>query len=241
MNRAASASSSSSSSPSSVIHHDALDRVILSIDNALRTSLGSHVAVRPCPRPENVGEAPALSAEEKRLSAALMRVNHVGEVCAQALYASQAWGTTDPALKAQFRRRRRRRNRSPGLDGAAPERAGRAHQPAQPAVVCGLVRHRPGGREGERPPQPGLCGGDGAPGRGPPQPAHGPPASGRFGLTRDRGANARRRGGPRRCGREGGRGAAACAGAGADEAGGHGHDDHGPPHLIRRPPVRSWW
>ena len=31
-----------------------------------------------------------------------MRVNHVGEVCAQALYASQAWGTKDPVLKAQF-------------------------------------------------------------------------------------------------------------------------------------------
>ena len=31
-----------------------------------------------------------------------MRINHVGEVCAQALYASQAWGTNDPYLKAQF-------------------------------------------------------------------------------------------------------------------------------------------
>lgn len=44
----------------------------------------------------------ALTPEDKRLSAALMRVNHVGEVCAQALYASQAWGTRDPLLKAQF-------------------------------------------------------------------------------------------------------------------------------------------
>lgn len=99
MNRAASASSFA---PNTAIRHDALDRVILSIDNALRTSLGSHVATRPCPRPEGGGEAPALTAEEKRLSAALMRVNHVGEVCAQALYASQAWGTNDPGLKAQF-------------------------------------------------------------------------------------------------------------------------------------------
>jgi len=89
--------------PSSAIRHDALDRIILTLDNALRTSLGSHVAARPCPRPdEGSGEAPALTPEEKRLSASLMRVNHVGEVCAQALYASQAWGTDDPALKAQF-------------------------------------------------------------------------------------------------------------------------------------------
>ena len=87
---------------SSSIQHDAMDRLLMSIDNALRTSLGVHVAARPCPRPDGDLEEQPLTAEEKRLSAALMRVNHVGEVCAQALYASQAWGTNDPALKAQF-------------------------------------------------------------------------------------------------------------------------------------------
>jgi len=86
----------------SAIRHDALDRIVMGFDSALRTALGSHVAARPCPRPATEGEPPALTAEEKQLSAALMRVNHVGEVCAQALYASQAWGTTDQALKAQF-------------------------------------------------------------------------------------------------------------------------------------------
>jgi ubiquinone biosynthesis monooxygenase Coq7 len=86
----------------SAIRHDAMDRLLMSLDKALRTTLGEHVAARPCPRPEGEAEAQPLTAEEKRLSAALMRVNHVGEVCAQALYASQAWGTTDPALKAQF-------------------------------------------------------------------------------------------------------------------------------------------
>lgn len=86
----------------SAIRHDALDRIVMGFDSALRTALGSHVAARPCPRPASGGEPPALTAEEKQLSAALMRVNHVGEVCAQALYASQAWGTTDQALKAQF-------------------------------------------------------------------------------------------------------------------------------------------
>ncbi len=77
----------------------------MSLDTALRTSFGEHTASRPCPKPlvavVDEGEG-ALSPEEKRLSAALMRVNHVGEVCAQALYASQAWGSTDPLLKAQF-------------------------------------------------------------------------------------------------------------------------------------------
>jgi len=93
----------------SAIQHDGRDRLILSLDTALRAAFGEHVAARPCPKPVVASDAlgadegdAALSPEDKRLSAALMRVNHVGEVCAQALYASQAWGTRDPLLKAQF-------------------------------------------------------------------------------------------------------------------------------------------
>ena len=85
------------------VTHDAVDRLILAADAALRTCFATHVAGRPRPQPaEADAEHEALSADDKRLSAALMRVNHVGEVCAQALYASQAFGTRDAALKAQF-------------------------------------------------------------------------------------------------------------------------------------------
>lgn len=77
-----------------------MDRLLISFDTALRTVFAEHTATRPCP--QAAAEGTALSAEEKRLSASLMRVNHVGEVCAQALYASQAWGTDSPVLKAQF-------------------------------------------------------------------------------------------------------------------------------------------
>jgi len=95
--------STGTASPSA-IQHDGRDRLILSLDTAVRAAFGEHTAARPCPQPalpDTDGDA-ALSPEDKRLSAALMRVNHVGEVCAQALYASQAWGTRDPLLKAQF-------------------------------------------------------------------------------------------------------------------------------------------
>ncbi len=77
------------------------DRLLASADNALRTVFGSHIASRPMPRPAT-SEVEALSESERTLSAALMRVNHVGEVCAQALYDAQALTTRDPALKAQF-------------------------------------------------------------------------------------------------------------------------------------------
>ncbi|TDP81338.1 ubiquinone biosynthesis monooxygenase Coq7 [Aquabacterium commune] len=93
----------------SAIQHDGRDRLIIALDTALRAAFGEHVAARPCPKPVVASDAlgadegdAVLSPEDKRLSAALMRVNHVGEVCAQALYASQSWGTRDPLLKAQF-------------------------------------------------------------------------------------------------------------------------------------------
>lgn len=65
-----------------------LDAWIIQADHVLRTLSGGSQAARPCPRPETPG--PALSPQERRLSGALMRVNHVGEVCAQALYDAQA-------------------------------------------------------------------------------------------------------------------------------------------------------
>lgn len=64
-----------------------LDKFIIGLDGALRTMAGISAAGRPNPS-RGLAEN-ALDATERRHSAGLMRVNHVGEVCAQALYASQ--------------------------------------------------------------------------------------------------------------------------------------------------------
>jgi ubiquinone biosynthesis monooxygenase Coq7 len=89
------------------------DALLTAADTALRTLFAPPRATRPTPSAQPpataaAGEAqtpaPELSAEEKRLSAALMRVNHVGEVCAQALYTAQALSTPDPALRRHFMR-----------------------------------------------------------------------------------------------------------------------------------------
>jgi 3-demethoxyubiquinol 3-hydroxylase len=83
-----------------------IDRLIGEFDRALRAVAGVAQASRPSPAervPENsVGE------EERAHAAALMRVNHVGEVCAQALYQGQALTARDPATRQ-------------ALDGAARE------------------------------------------------------------------------------------------------------------------------
>ena len=82
-----------------------VDRWICGAEVALRTLSGGSRAERAAPSPlPSLGDAPELSAEERRLSGALMRVNHVGEVCAQALYQAQAVATADPALKSQMAR-----------------------------------------------------------------------------------------------------------------------------------------
>ncbi len=78
-----------------------LDPLLSAADNTLRTLSGASHASRPCPVPDGPAGAP-LDAAAKHLSGALMRVNHVGEVCAQALYQAQALATRDPALKAHF-------------------------------------------------------------------------------------------------------------------------------------------
>jgi len=78
------------------------DALFASADLALRTLSGSAHAARPMPRPAGPADAEALTPEQQRLSGALMRVNHVGEVCAQALYAAQALTARTPELRAQM-------------------------------------------------------------------------------------------------------------------------------------------
>ncbi len=78
------------------------DRFLIMADAALRTLFATPRASRPCPT--LASEATELSATEKAQSGALMRVNHVGEVCAQALYTGQAFATNNEALKDHYTR-----------------------------------------------------------------------------------------------------------------------------------------
>ncbi len=78
--------------------HNPIDRLIGEFDPALRAVAGVATAARPSPgqaKPEA-----ELDAAERAHAAALMRVNHVGEVCAQALYQGQALTARDRGAKA---------------------------------------------------------------------------------------------------------------------------------------------
>lgn len=76
---------------------DGLDCAIVEFDRALRTLAGATRSTRAMPG-DAIGEAD-LPQAARRHAAALMRVNHTGEVCAQALYAGQALTARDTETK----------------------------------------------------------------------------------------------------------------------------------------------
>jgi ubiquinone biosynthesis monooxygenase Coq7 len=75
-----------------------IDGFIIEFDRALRSIVGATPMRRPVPDASTMSET-ELSAEEKKHAAGLMRVNHVGEVCAQALYQSQKLRAKSDDLK----------------------------------------------------------------------------------------------------------------------------------------------
>jgi ubiquinone biosynthesis monooxygenase Coq7 len=75
-----------------------IDRFILEFDTALRSVVGGANAHRPIPG-SDTGIHSALDAAERKHAAGLMRVNHVGEVCAQALYQSQKLVARNPEIQ----------------------------------------------------------------------------------------------------------------------------------------------
>lgn len=72
----------------------------IAVDDAIRTLFAKQQSARPHPTSD---QAASLSGQERKLSASLMRVNHVGEVCAQAMYSAQAIAVKDPELRKHFR------------------------------------------------------------------------------------------------------------------------------------------
>jgi ubiquinone biosynthesis monooxygenase Coq7 len=77
-----------------------VDAFITGFDRALRTLSNTASASRPSPG-EGLPDA-VLDATARRHAAGLMRVNHTGEVCAQALYAAQALTAREPLARQQF-------------------------------------------------------------------------------------------------------------------------------------------
>jgi ubiquinone biosynthesis monooxygenase Coq7 len=77
-----------------------VDQLIVGFDRALRTLAGTVSSTRP--NPASCISSADLTPGERRHAAGLMRVNHTGEVCAQALYQAQALAARDPEIRERF-------------------------------------------------------------------------------------------------------------------------------------------
>ena len=74
-----------------------LDRLIIPLDRALRTLFAPANSARPIPGVDL--EEDALTGSQRKLSASLLRINHTGEVCAQALYDGQLLAARDEPVR----------------------------------------------------------------------------------------------------------------------------------------------
>ena len=77
-----------------------IDDMIVGFDRALRTLATGSTSARAYPAEHS--EPSELSASDKAHAAGLMRVNHSGEICAQALYSGQGMTSSNPALRAKL-------------------------------------------------------------------------------------------------------------------------------------------
>jgi len=77
-----------------------IDHLINSAENALKTLLAQPIAKRASPAAEVA--TPELTQKERKLSSSLMRINHTGEVCAQALYQGQALTAKLPDVRKEM-------------------------------------------------------------------------------------------------------------------------------------------
>src|SRR5690606_4880485 len=79
-----------------------IDRLIVQADRALRTLAGADDLTAQRPSPATLSTEVELTSDEKKHAAGLMRVNHSGEVCAQALYQGQALTAKLPHVRTEM-------------------------------------------------------------------------------------------------------------------------------------------
>lgn len=82
-------------------HYTVFDRLCLGIDQAVR-ALTDNAKTTGTVYPADGMHEPSLSEEQRKQSAALMRINHAGEICAQALYHGQAMVSKTEAVQQKM-------------------------------------------------------------------------------------------------------------------------------------------
>ncbi len=84
-----------------MLHYTAIDNLLINLDQAVRTVFGRPPSTGR-PNPADQSWEAELDEVEQQQAARLMRINHTGEVCAQALYQGQALIASQPEVRAQL-------------------------------------------------------------------------------------------------------------------------------------------
>ena len=127
--------------------------LIVGFDRGLRTVFAP-ARVRRAPVPGDELPRRRAGATEARHAAALMRVNHTGEICAQALYQGQALTARSSGAQAALERAAQEETEHLAWTESAHRGAGRAQERPESAVVRRIVRDRRGGGLAGRPLEP---------------------------------------------------------------------------------------
>jgi len=83
-------------------HYSLADELVSRVDQTLSNIFGKHDELRPNPA-TNIHESAPLSPDEAKLAGGLMRVNHAGEMAAQALYQGQSLTARNPELRNKLK------------------------------------------------------------------------------------------------------------------------------------------
>src|SRR3990167_766137 len=86
-----------------VRHYSFFDKICLCIDQTIRT-LGDNPKTTGAPYPASSVQDTQLTEKEQKESAALMRINHAGEICAQALYHGQGIISRSSSLQKKMQK-----------------------------------------------------------------------------------------------------------------------------------------
>ena len=141
------------------------DSVLISVDQALRTLFGRpQVTERRNPR--STCRRPSWRGQRDHI-ARLMRINHTGEVCAQALIPGPGLTARDPVVRSSMERSAAEENDHLDWCEQRVEELGGRLSLSQSAVVCRLVRHRCRRGHRRRPMEPGVRFGNRTTGRKP--------------------------------------------------------------------------
>ena len=138
------------------LQHSIIDRFLIQFDQALRTCVPGSIEPKRKSPATSVDEK-ELSTTEKQHAAGLMRINHTGEVCAQALYLGQATTARLGQIRKSMELAAEEEKGSPSLVRTATRRTRQSYKCIESSLVFAIVLHGSNGGDYWRQVESWIC------------------------------------------------------------------------------------